>query len=112
MRRTTMTKQATFLTIFTLSLALIAVPAFAQGKGLGAGVGQAKVGVGGQGRVDAPGVKTGASTDVDSKVKTTGAVKTPGGDKGEGKTDFISKIDANPKLSAKLQALIPGEPLD
>src|SRR5215471_1980531 len=87
-----MTKQITLLTIFTLTLVLASVPAVAQGKGMGVGGGsQGKVGVGGNGRVDAD--------------KGPKDVKSPS-DKAPGKADFVSRIEANPKLSAKLQTLL------
>src|SRR5262249_54633822 len=66
-----------------------------------------KIDVGGNTRVDAPGVKVGASTDVDAKGKTAADVKTPS-DKGPGKADFVTKIEENPKLAARLQAMLPS----
>jgi hypothetical protein len=100
-----MTKQITLLTVLTLTVVLASVPAFAQGKGAGAGVGsQGKIGGGGNPRVDAPGVK-GSSTDGDAKDKGSKDVKSSS-DKGAGKADFVSRIEANSKLSAKLQTLL------
>jgi hypothetical protein len=117
-----MKKQMMLFTVFTLSFALLSAPGFAQGKGAGVGVGQAKVDVGTKTQVDAPGVKAGTSTDV--KTKATTDVKA-GSDKDKDKdsdvkagadkaanTNFVTKIEANPKLSAKLQTLLPsGETL-
>jgi hypothetical protein len=118
-----MKKQMMLFTVLTLSFALLSVPGFAQGKGVGVGAGQAKVDVGTKTQVDAPGVKAGTSTDVKTKASTdvkTGSdkdkdkdrdVKT-GADKAGSNANFITKIEANPKLSAKLQALLPtGETL-
>src|SRR5579862_9396180 len=105
-----MTKQTMFFTIIVVTLILATTPSFAQGRGAGLGVGS-QIGVGGNARVQAPGVKADASTDVDAKAKTSADVKDPG-DKGQGRTDFVTRIEANPRLSAKLQALLPfGETL-
>ena len=106
-----MTKQTMFWMTFTLALVLAAAPVWAQ-RGLGLGVGsQAKVGVGSDTHVDAPGVKAGASTDVNASTKTSAHVKQPE-DKGHGSSDFVARIEANPKLSTRVQALLPsGETL-
>ena len=106
-----MTKQTMFSMTFTLALALTVSPAWAQ-KGLGVGVGsQAKVGVGSDTHVDAPGVKAGASTDVDGGARTSAHVK-QSDDKGHGPSDVVGRIEANPKLSTRVQTLLPsGETL-
>jgi hypothetical protein len=75
-----MAKQTMFFAVLTLSVILVAAPAFAQVKGGG----------------NQP--KMGAS---DSAGKTKA-------DKGQGDADFVTKMEANPKLSAKLQSLLPS----
>lgn len=106
-----MTQRAMFWTVFTLTSILAAAPAWAQ-KGLGGGVGsQGKIGVGSDAHVDAPAVKAGAKTDVDASARSSARVKQPE-DKGHGSSDFVTRIETNPKMSARVQALLPpGETL-
>jgi len=106
-----MTQKTIFWTAFTLTLVLAAAPAWAQ-KGPGGGVGsQGKIGVGSDAHVEAPGIKAGAKTDVDASERNSARVKQPE-DKGHGPSDFVTRIEANPKMSARVQALLPpGETL-
>src|SRR5262249_23405697 len=110
-----MKKEMMLLTVLTLSFALLTVPGFAQGKGAGVGAGQVKVDVDSKARVDAPGIKTGTDVKTDVKTKASTDVKT-GLDKDKSDKDrdvkvgadkaananFVNRIEANPKLSAKL----------
>jgi hypothetical protein len=75
-----MPRQTMFFTLLSLTLVFVTGPAFAQGKGGGS---QPKMGA------------------IDKDVKPTG-------DKEKGEADFVTKIEANPKLSAKLQPLLPS----
>ena len=77
-----MSKQTIFLTIFTLAVALIAAPAFGQ---------------------------HGAGT---HSATSSANVASHSADHAQQKSDFVSKIERNPTLSANLQALLPsGESL-
>jgi len=103
-----MSKQMMIFTIITLSFVVAAAPAFAQGKGLGVGVGsQTTVGVGTGTRVEAPGVKAGAKTDVDVATKTSAHANVPEHGDG-GKAGFVGKIEGNPNMSARVQTLLPA----
>src|SRR5215813_15383817 len=86
-----MTRQTLFFTIITLTLVLTAVPAFAQrGANVGAHNG----------------------SDANSHASNGQNNGEHSGDHAGGKTDFVSKIEANQKLDSKLQALLPqGESL-
>src|SRR5437868_4759276 len=108
-----MSKNALVITL-TVSLVLAAVPAFAQVKGVGVGVGSnTQVGVGGNSRVQTPVGSVGAKTNTDVKAKTSTEVKTSEGKKAEGSekehmhSAVVTKIEANPAVAAKVQALLP-----
>src|SRR5262249_1724092 len=82
-------------------LILAAIPASAQrGAGVGAGP-HTNPGVGNNTHADVPGAKSGVKSDSDGDAHSKGAhADTPS------KTDIASKIEADPKLSAKLQAML------
>src|SRR5215475_12320398 len=74
-----MVRQTMFFKVLTLTLVLVAVPAFPQGKGGG----------------------------TPSKMANDNDVKTRG-EKGQEDADFVTKIEANPRLSAKLESMLPS----
>jgi hypothetical protein len=117
-----MSKQA-LVTVLTFSLVLAAVPAFAQqGKGGGVGVGigsNTQVGAGGSSRVQTPVGNVGAKTNTDVKAKTSTEVKTRDGkranesEKEHMHSTVATKLEANPTVAAKVQALLPkGESMN
>ncbi len=108
-----MSKHALVITL-TASMVFAAAPAFAQGKGIGVGVGSGtQVGVGGTSRVQTPVGNVGAKTNTEVKAKTSTEVKTREGkkaetsEKGQAHSAIATKIEANPTVAAKVNALLP-----
>ena len=106
----------TLIAVFTLVVALAAVPAFAQ-RGLGVGAalgGQNKVNVGG-GAASGVGVQAG---DTNVGVNTNAGVqaKTDAGDKGGAHAGvgsaagvgIVSHIESNPELASRVQGMLPS----
>jgi hypothetical protein len=103
----------TWISAFTLVLALIAAPAFAQRGGLGAGVGlggQTNVGAGTGAGVQAGNTNVGVKTNTNVQANTSaqaksGAASQPGGASVGG--GIASRIESNPQLAARVESMLP-----
>jgi hypothetical protein len=90
----------------TLTLLLVAVPAFSQGKGVGPSVSSgAQARTGSSVRMQTPAANAGTK----AHTNTQGKMSSPQNGKDKSTTDFASKIESNSKFAAKVQALLPDE---
>jgi hypothetical protein len=96
----------TLITLFTFTLVVIAIPAFAQHGGLGAGVGLgggARVGAGGGAQVG--GTTVGARTNTDVHANTSTRSEENEAHSGAA---IVTRIDSNPEMASRVQAMLPS----
>jgi hypothetical protein len=108
-RRMNMKVEKAIVTGLILSLALSSAPLLVHGQGVGAGAGvgggvhggaQNQGRGGANARVQAPGANVGVNTDANAKTRGP-AVSSPS-------SDVASRIEANSKLAARLQPMLPA----
>jgi hypothetical protein len=102
----------TLITLLTFAVVIMAVPAFAQHGGLGAGVGLgggARVGTGAG--AQAGGATVGAGTHADVHTDTSVNASSGRSDdhaNAHAGTGIVTRIDANPELASRVQAMLPS----
>ena len=98
----------TLIALMALVLVVMTVPGFAQRGGLGAGVGLggARVGTGAGAQVG--GTTVGAGTHTDVQTNTSVKAGTDGRSDDHASAGIVTRIDANPELSSRVQAMLPS----
>src|SRR2546430_1226500 len=101
----------TLIALLTFAIVVVAVPGFAQHGGLGAGVGLgggAQVGSGAGAQVGGATVGAGTHADVHTNTEAHGRSDNHAGADAHNGAGIVTKIDANPQLASRIQAMIPS----